>query len=808
MDIPNHSTHSPDLKIISLDIETYGACHRNTNDELLPEQKVFNPYRSIHTDGVSPHDLILTAAITLPQFDPRPTPDTPWSATSLAQLVPADTMVFQMSVESHRSYLRKWLHHADTILGMNLQFDIQYLRHSPDFRHVLKSTQTLIDLSIVNYLHSELRPEKSLKSLGPILGTHTYQNTIKDGRFKNPLDPEIISYNAQDTHNTMVCIAELSKRIAKEQICDPTTTTNQLPLNCSSQTPTSQLPLEKQLTIFPSEISPVASKKFSSSQPSGVSPSGEQPLSSMSCPPLKSTQRNSPSASSPILHSKSLETLHENQTLETLAKTKTSKLSPYSIGHYSDTIWTCIRMTEAGIPLSIPHLTHLLSQLTRKCALAAKLASSKFNLILEGPGSAKSKQAFLTLLLNTIESESPHLNVLDNPLLTLTPKTKQISWSEDNRNLIASHLPQTHPLKAAIRVIKYHASSQKLISTYIYPLLFHKRNRPQDRSATLLPHTHSIGIAPPQWYIVPSLPKDTGSEGGTIQGRITCKNPSAQTFPPLIKSAMKSRWSNGTIIGFDLSQVELRVAALLSGDTKLIQSFTENLDLHTDRTLSVFGPDIESEPNFKSKWRQIGKTLNFADLFLASAPRMQRTVMEMCGELLPIPFFQNIVKTRYDQRPGLSTWQYELASLAETHNNICLPFIGQSRTFTNFQINHSLWQAKQILSSPFNKTHKSLLNEVVNFPIQTTAGNVLLQIQHYLHRNLPGFNTAGRRPLMFLQIYDSVYFDCPSPQIPRLVDLIKDAVSYVVSPSGYWGHLQHFFDREVPLLYEIEYSPS
>lgn len=484
-------------------------------------------------------------------------------------------------------------------------------------------------------------------------------------------------------------------------------------------------------------------------------------------------------------------------------ESKASKLSPHCIKHYSDTIWSCIRMSESGIPMDMDALSRLQNNLELKCKLAASLALSKFNLILEGTGSAKSKQDFLDTLIDEIDNHSD-IDILNHPLLSLTPKTKKISWSEDNRNLLSNHLPQSHPLQQAIKLVKYHAASQKLISSYVFPLLHHRRNKPADKSSVLIPFNKKIGLAHPTWYIVPSLPKDTGSEGGTIQGRITCKSPSAQTFPPLIKKTMQSRWSDGVILGFDLSQIELRVAALLSGDEKLLQSYNDNLDLHTDRTISVFGEDIQQEPDFKSKFRQIGKTLNFADLFLASASRMQRTVVEMCGDLMPIPFFENIVRTRYDQRPGLCEWQYELCKVVEEHNMVVLPFTGQSRTFASFQINHDKWARDRIVSPIYSKDHKSPLNEIVNFPIQTTAGNTLLQIQHKLSRLLPSLNSTGARPLMFLQVYDSVYFDCPANQVDNLNELIGVAVDDVASDRGYWGSLQQLFHREVPLLYETE----
>ena len=58
--------------------------------------------------------------------------------------------------------------------------------------------------------------------------------------------------------------------------------------------------------------------------------------------------------------------------------------------------------------------------------------------------------------------------------------------------------------------------------------------------------------------------------------------------------------------------------------------------------------------------------------------------------------------------------------------------------------------------------------------------------------------------MMFLQVYDSVYFDCPEDQVDNLKEVIEESVNHVVSSSGYWGHLQQCFNREVPILYEVD----
>jgi DNA polymerase-1 len=287
------------------------------------------------------------------------------------------------------------------------------------------------------------------------------------------------------------------------------------------------------------------------------------------------------------------------------------------------------------------------------------------------------------------------------------------------------------------------------------------------------------------WFIVPSASKDaSGDEGGTIQARITCKRPSAQTFPPEIKQCIQSRWVGGRIISMDLSQIELRMAALCSGDPSLLAAFNTGLDLHTHRAVQLFGQDSVTRPTFKKRERQVGKTMNFADLFLASPQRMRMSVHEMTGELMPLSFFEEVARSRPDARPGLHRWQQSLISRVATDGYLLLPILGQSRTFVGGPAAH--------------------LNEVVNFPIQTQASNTLIQIQSRLLEYLPKLYTQGPRPLMFLQVYDAIYFDVPPQYEDSLKAAVQQAVLDVASPSGYWGRLQEYYGNQVPLEYEID----
>ncbi len=685
-----------DTRIISLDIETYGAVEEGTRGNLLPQQTVFHPARSMHTDNVDLIDLIISASITLVKEDQcqnnlYTTQSKPQegsmtttqgnlqkslsvleepSCVSLKNLSPQETMTFNMSQKEDRERLRRWLQHSTHIIGMNLPFDIQYLRKDPYFKFVL-TEQKLIDLSIINYLHDETRPEKSLKNLGPILRTHSYTNTLKEQRFKSINDPLLYEYNAQDTHNTVLAVRELARRIERD---------------------------------FPG----------------------------------------------------------------------TDKLSTFCLNFYSDLLWTIIRMSETGICMDAPVLSKIEESLLEQCKIANEKAE-EMGYPLEGEGSGKAKQQLMDDAIDLIGDW-----IRDE--MELTPAKGLVSFTEANRNKLQNALRgdiegKRWELTKVFDAAKTHAGAQKIISSYTFPLLRYRRNKPTDKSSSLIP-SRGRHIAYPTWYATPTYAKnDAGGSGGTLQGRITCKKPSAQTFPPTIKECICSRFEGGKIVSMDLSQIELRVAGLLSGDPAFIDAYNNNADLHTDRALQVFGGTTCTHDQ-----RQVGKMVNFADLFRAGPDVIRKQVLGMSGTELDVNFCKEIVKNRKHHRPKLWDFQERLIKTASSKGRVEIPFTGQSRYFMGGD--------------------KYEVNEIVNFPVQTTASNVLVSIQSYIHKSMSSLNVPGSKIHMFLNIYDAIYFDVKDDETEKeLVDLVEDAVDYV-QDEGYWSMISEYYGNSIPLIYD------
>jgi len=400
------------MNILSLDVESFGAVAG------LPVQTCFHPRRCLHVDNVPSHHLLqvisLVPCAPLPNLQSLHTL-TPTHAHVLrlsthrlplthpsdravpSHLLPSLTTSHRLSPRVSLRLLCEWLSWADTLVGMNLPFDLSFLRHHhPALRALLNGRHTLLDLSYLNFLESDVRPERSLKTIGPVLGTHNYDagTTARDHRFHS--FSSLAFYCAQDSWNTVLAVRELAHRL---------------------------------------------------------SPMGGD------------------------------------------------KLSNFSIALNSDTLWDCIEMSDHGVPFHIPSLESLARDLQSKVT-AAELSAAP-TLLLSGPGSEKSKSVLLDAAIAELGP-----TILDDPLLQYTEKRRALSFSDANRTLLKSHLSPDSPLLPLFNLADDHAAALKLLSSYCYPLLYHRRNKPTSRTSILVPQP---GVPPCPPRLPPSPPSSKAS---------------------------------------------------------------------------------------------------------------------------------------------------------------------------------------------------------------------------------------------------------------------------------------------------------
>lgn len=709
-----------------------------------------------------------------------------WDLDSLTRLQTGSTMVFRMSHPAERHRLVKWLMHCDTLIGQNLPFDLQVLRaYCPLFRSSLNGKRhLLIDLTTLNYLENEVRPEKDLKSLSLILRTSAYTHTPGE-RYDNADSPALHYYNGTDTHATLANVATLARRI-------------------------------KANLAHTDKLSPFCIQFYSDSLWATIRMSeAGLPLDRAGLSYLEHNLIRRCQIAAAIANMK-FNLLLEGKDSNKSKLSYMEMVTCYIEDHIDPNIrnHSLFQLTEKKKEISINDVNrslfeHLISPTTdtaRDILLglrllgvhmkAQKLISSYTYPLLRHTRKDSSNQTSILIPIGTKSlchhpsspsTSSKPSSLSTTPLPTASSSGTASSTSRQRRKRTPNQWIKRHQLKKLRRQSSAKGTAARL-----------KASKPKTQLVTYQPVPMPIRLAwapppnqtdvqlcYPSWFVTPSYTKDSGGDsGGTIQGRITCKAPAAQTFPSEIKKHITSRWPKGSIVWFDLSQIELRVAALLSGDRELLSAYCSSVpvDLHSLCARQVFGPDVEKDPDFHSKYRAPAKHFRFGHLYRAGPDKLQMTVLRKSNIIVSLDFCKKVVRERPVTQPGLWEWQNQLIAQARRDGHIHLPFIGQSRMFMGGEAYD--------------------ISEIVNMPIQTTAGNVMLRLHAYCHHHGPPLNDTRPPHYQCLNVYDAILFDCrDDASVEDATALVAAAINYE-SSEGYWHDLCKYYGHDIPLQYE------
>lgn len=293
---------------------------------------------------------------------------------------------------------------------------------------------------------------------------------------------------------------------------------------------------------------------------------------------------------------------------------------------------------------------------------------------------------------------------------------------------------------------------------------------------------------------------------GLVSGN--CLNPGLLNLAKPVKKCLGTRFTPGILIEADLSQIELRTGALLSGDPAMLDYYRKKIDYHTEtgklvlrellnymleRDLSdAFGVErswieagfrdglfVKSNKQFEV-WRFLGKTLNFLVLFKGGAKKAQETACRDLGVLLPIEVWQRIIAAFDERHPTFRAWQSEWLTKTIKTGYAMLPLIGQSRLFAGGR-----------------SAGENVINEIANFPIQTQAANTLIDGAWQARLD---FQREGLKACIGLYIYDAVYVEAPAEEEARVTEILKDRLVNV----DYWNRLSAHVGHSCPIEVDVK----
>jgi DNA polymerase-1 len=306
--------------------------------------------------------------------------------------------------------------------------------------------------------------------------------------------------------------------------------------------------------------------------------------------------------------------------------------------------------------------------------------------------------------------------------LGLAGKKKTAGGQRSTKESELLKLAGQHPI---IEDILSYRELSKLLGTYIdaLPALLDSNDRV---------HTHYV-------------------QTGAATGRLASKDPNLQNIP--VKSDLGRRIRHSfvadkgyTLVDFDYSQFELRIAAILSNDKGLIDIFKAGRDVHAEVAARVFGKNSPLPPH---EQRRRAKVINFGILYGMGVTALQQNLGTNRAEASDF----------YDQYfaafPRLRDYIEEMKAHASKTGYV-ETFFGRRRYLDGIR-------------SPIPYVRAAAERMAINAPIQGTQADLIKLGMIEIHKFLEG----GEKGHLLLQVHDELLFEIKNEYVEECVPVIR-----------------------------------
>ncbi|HVX01169.1 MAG TPA: DNA polymerase, partial [Candidatus Babeliaceae bacterium] len=245
----------------------------------------------------------------------------------------------------------------------------------------------------------------------------------------------------------------------------------------------------------------------------------------------------------------------------------------------------------------------------------------------------------------------------------------------------------------------------------------------------------------------------TFSQTATATGRLSSSDPNLQNIPPSIRHAFKASCGK-LFISADYSQIELRVLAYLSQDSRLRQAFKEKQDIHALTATGLFNVSLD---HVSSAQRELAKRINFSILYGLTPYGLSKD--------LDIPFKQakEYIERYLAQYPGVVAWMNSIIEKAKAQGYI-----------------ETLWGRRRYVPGIYEK-NRSLYELARRIAINTVVQGTAAELVKLGMIKI--FNGLKERVLdakMILQIHDEIVLQSASHHVLPVVDMVKDSLTNIV----------------------------
>lgn len=284
---------------------------------------------------------------------------------------------------------------------------------------------------------------------------------------------------------------------------------------------------------------------------------------------------------------------------------------------------------------------------------------------------------------------------------------------------------------------------------------------------------------------VDALPKLVDSHGRVhttlnqdvaATGRLSSTNPNLQNIPVRTELGKRIRQAfipdgGNVLISADYSQFELRLAAVLAGDTELINDFNGDIDVHTKTAAEVYGIPMDSVTKDQ---RRAAKVINFGVLYGMSPHGLSAATGMSFSDAKAFITHYFEIRSPIREYIELTLKKAETDGYVET-------YYGRRRP------------TPDVHSSNFI-VREAAKRAAANMPLQGTEADLMKRAMIMVGDKLDG------RGDQILQIHDSILVECAPEFAEEIATMMKTVMEGVapelpihlkvdVSMGVHWGDL-------------------
>jgi len=241
-------------------------------------------------------------------------------------------------------------------------------------------------------------------------------------------------------------------------------------------------------------------------------------------------------------------------------------------------------------------------------------------------------------------------------------------------------------------------------------------------------------------------------QASTATGRLSSSNPNLMNIPirtelgQRIRRSFKAARPDHVMVSADYSQIELRIAAHLSGDPKLLGAFAAGQDIHTATAAAVFKIPIETvDPN----QRRLAKVANFGSIYGQGEYGLSQQ-LGITGDVA-----RDFLKEYWSTYSRLKEYLDEVRRKAREEGFV-VSATGRRRAIPD-------------LRSPNFQLRSAAERMAINFPMQSLAADIIKIAMVRLQREIEADHIEGR---MLLQVHDELLFEVPKSEVDQFAEKV------------------------------------